>query len=268
MINEIIEKARELYGVRKNDAGNCTFCKSYVGNGFCNCIESFQINRIAQRINKKTEFIAHCKEIGVDYIDLIKNNNVPLKYANATLNIYQTRNQLEIDVKNKVGCYQTNIIENYLTGKNLLLIGNYGTAKSLLLSALCNYCSINKGLTGKYVNITDLADEVRSTFSDGTPKTTEDVINSYLRLDYLFVDDLDKEKPTEFVKNLIYKIINKRYDEKKPTCISSNTDIMELDLDYFGEATVSRMVENCVVIYFKSENERYKSEDKEREDDE
>jgi len=255
---EMLQQAKKLYGTRKNDDGNCTFCNSYVGNGYCNCIESLQINRIAQRINEKASTMERLQLLGINFVDLVKNNNVPAKYANATLNQYLARNQHEIEIKKQISRYQTNIIENSLVGKNLLLIGNFGTAKSLLLSALCNHCTIGKGLTAKYVNIPDVAGEVKDTFADGTLKTEEDVIKSYLILDYLFLDDIDKGRLSDFVKELFKRIISKRYDEQKPTCISSNVGIEELDIEYFGEATISRMVENSVIIYFKSENERLK----------
>ena len=137
-----------------------------------------------------------------------------------------------------------------------MLIGNYGTAKSFLLSALCNYCTKEKNLKAKYINVVDLANEVKSTFNDGTPKTTEDVINEYVGLDVLFIDDLDKEQPTEYIKKLIYNIVNRRYEDMRPTVISSNSNLEALDVKFYGEATISRLHENAEIIYFESENER------------
>ena len=258
MINEIVKTAKEIYGNRKTPENYCTFCGYFIGNSYCTCLESFKINHIARRLNERANALDRLRLFNIEY-DPTKNNNVPVKYASASLKDYKDRTFNEKQVLKQVQKYQDEIIKNFLTGKNLLLIGNYGTAKSLLQSALCNYCTSEKKLTARYLNVTELTDEVKSTFSDGTEKTTQDVINGFIELDVLFIDDIDKESPKEFVRNLLYKIINKRYELIKPTVISSNADLQELDEKFFGEATISRIKENSEIVYFKAENERLKA---------
>lgn len=257
-IKEMVREATKLYGTRITSDFKCIYCNADIAGTYCQCVESQKVNRAAKRINNKNAHYLTLQELNRN-ADYAKNSNVPLKYADATLEHYKCRNFEEVKVFEAVKKYQEELIKNYIMGHNLLLIGNFGTAKSLLKSALCNFCTIEKKLTAKYINVTELADEVISTFSDGSPMTTYDVIRNYVAYDFLFIDDLDKLDPTTFKKNLMYKIINGRYEELKPTVISSNVDVEELDRSFLGEATISRLVENGELVYFNAANERMAS---------
>jgi DNA replication protein DnaC len=260
-IEELIKAATKIYGNRKTHENNCTFCNSNIGSGYCICVESALINRIARRINSKVELLERYNRVGADFKkSIIESSNVPLKYASITIAQYKVRTKEEEKILQKIGKYQDELISNYLTGKNLLLMGNYGTAKSFFMSALCNYCIREKILNVKYINIVDLVNEVNSTYEEGSLKTKEQVINRYASYDFLFLDDIDKkENPSDATKEIMYNIINTRYDNILPTVISSNNSLEALDINYYGEAVISRLGEKSEKVYFNSENERLKS---------
>ncbi len=256
MITELIKKAKKIYGQRVTEENKCAFCGKYIGNDYCDCTKSYQINLIAKRINKKAEFDERVKVLEIKY-NLAESSNVPMKYASVAVDDYKVRTAPEKLVFEQVKKYKDTLVENWLTGKNLLLIGNFGTAKSFLKSGLCNFCTQEKKLSARYINITSLMDEIKSTFSDGTPKSADDVIKTHVDVDFLFIDDIDKEKPTEFLKNMVYKIVNQRYEQMKPIIASANSDLEQLE-KILGEATTSRLVEKSEIVYFNANNDRLK----------
>ena len=252
-VQELIDKAVFLYGTRLKD-GKCVYCEKPVID-YCDCVRSDKINKIAKRVHKKVADFENGSILG-EVPDFVRGRNVPLKYANAELSMYKARDNNEQEILNTLKRYQDNIVINYLSGKNLILLGNFGTAKTLLMSALCNFITYEVNLSAKFINIVDLLAEVMSTFRDGTEKKELDVVDQYLSYDFLFIDDFDKCKdPKNWEEKLIYKIINRRYEEFKPIVISTNKGFNDLDRMY-GEASLSRLRENCIEVYFRSENER------------
>jgi DNA replication protein DnaC len=61
------------------------------------------------------------------------------------------------------------------------------------------------------------------------------------------IDDLGKEKPTLWVEQMVYEIINGRYEDNKPVIITTNTSLVGIQDQYDknGPAIVSRIVEMC-----------------------
>jgi DNA replication protein DnaC len=58
----------------------------------------------------------------------------------------------------------------------------------------------------------------------------------------LVLDDLGAEKPSDWVREQLYVIINRRYENMLPTIITTNCTTKEL-IDKIGQRTVSRIVE-------------------------
>lgn len=73
----------------------------------------------------------------------------------------------------------------------------------------------------------------------------------------IMIDDLGVEKATEWVKETLYRLVNKRYEEVLPTIITSNLDLGEL-ADKLGDRVASRIVEMCDVIKLDGDDRRMK----------
>ena len=73
----------------------------------------------------------------------------------------------------------------------------------------------------------------------------------------MFIDDIDKLNPTDYARELMYSIVNIRYEKELPIVISSNSSIETLDKKYFGEAVVSRLLEKSTYIQFDLEDMRF-----------
>ena len=63
----------------------------------------------------------------------------------------------------------------------------------------------------------------------------------------LFLDDLGAENATDFVRDTLYLIINRRYEGKLPVIITSNLDLGELS-DSVGDRIASRIAGMCDMV--------------------
>lgn len=63
----------------------------------------------------------------------------------------------------------------------------------------------------------------------------------------LILDDIGAERPTEWVAETLYLIVNKRYNAMLPTIFTSNLPVSDLG-DKIGDRIASRIVEMCEII--------------------
>jgi DNA replication protein DnaC len=61
------------------------------------------------------------------------------------------------------------------------------------------------------------------------------------------VDDLGKDRATEWAEQILYQVIDTRYRENRPIVATSNFALPDLQEQYpnVGPAIVSRLVEMC-----------------------
>ncbi len=255
---ELKEIMNKNFGARKKD-GHCSFCGEILSDGaYCDCPESDRINKYAQKAQKYASDAANFESVYKEKSAILKRNNfkVPALFEGINFNDYQIINSSQKTALNAVKAYANNILENYLFGKNLILLGNYGTGKTMLMSALAKEIATKKLANVLFVNAVDLVNEIKETFSDKSINTTSQVANRYKRVDFLFLDDIDKLNPTQYIQELMYNVVNYRTEKELPLIISANHTLEELDEKYFGEATVSRIAAKSQIIKFMHENWR------------
>lgn len=102
--------------------------------------------------------------------------------------------------------------------------------------------------TGRFITFDDLLRECKATFTNHD--TEEAVIGRYANTGMLLIDDMGKERATEWSLPIIFSIVNKRYMSGKPTIITTQYDGKTLlqrmtvngDMET-GRAIISRMTE-------------------------
>ena len=251
----------ELFGKRIDNDGKCCFCGSPLSSGeYCDCMKAAKINRYYIKASKKIGSFDFCLDES-DFVqkkkDLICMAKIPLKYRGMDFEDFKTDTPERDKVFKKVQGYFDDAVKNFLTGKNLILTGNFGTGKTLLMSILSNRLTSDFAFRVCYINAVDLINEIKDSFNTITKITTKDVLNRYVKSDFLFIDDIDKLNSTDYVRELMYSIVNARYEKELPVIVSSNNPIEVLDEKFFGEAVVSRLLEKSTLIQFTSKNARF-----------
>ena len=106
-----------------------------------------------------------------------------------------------------------------------------------------------------FLAVRDFLYELRSTFDGGAGSEAE-VMRKYLSIPVLVVDDLGAEKITDWTRDRIFFLLEKRlYDKKKQTIITSNHRIGEL-ASALDDRLASRIVETCAVFRLEGADKR------------
>jgi DNA replication protein DnaC len=128
-------------------------------------------------------------------------------------------------------------------GKGLLYYGPIGTGKTFLAACIANDV-LSQGYRVRLTNFAALADEMWS-----VPDKAE-YIADLCRYELLILDDLGVERKSEYMQEMVYKIVNARYVAGAPVIVTTNLTPDELtktaDMGY--ARTYDRLLERCLPI--------------------
>lgn len=128
----------------------------------------------------------------------------------------------------------------------LVLVGPVGCGKTHLAAAIANRYLV---LGGKpfFVNVPELLDHLRSTYAPNSTVSYDERFEDVRNAELLILDDLGTESGTEWAKEKIYQIFNRRYNTEAPTVVTMNPrEYARLDeriLSRMKDAALSRVVE-------------------------
>lgn len=116
--------------------------------------------------------------------------------------------------------YADNFAAIYPTGAGLYIEGSNGTGKTHLAAAIALQL-IEQGIPVVCKTSSDLLGDIKRAFDNGEV-SEYDVLRAYKDVDLLIIDDLGKEQCTDWSMSTLYSILNDRYEDMKPTIITTN----------------------------------------------
>lgn len=150
----------------------------------------------------------------------------------------------------------TNYVNNFNDMKNkgigLLLYGTTGTGKTYMSA-----CIVNELLKNNYSCIMTNFNRISNTLQ-GTYEGKQEYIDNLNSYDLLVIDDLGIERNTEYMREIVYSIIDARYRARKPLIITTNLTNKELRStdDVNKQRIYSRLYEMCMPFEVKGADKR------------
>lgn len=186
------------------------------------------------------------------------------RYKNASFSTTKTGNHRTFDEafrRCKNYCEVSNkVLEE---GYGIYIFGDSGVGKTHLTACMVNELTRQRKHV-LFTNFFEISQIIRGTF-----KTSESELNMIERIanvDFLFLDDLGTERVTKngedtWMQEKIFEVLNKRYNNKKPTIFTSNYSLEELVNDRgLMEKTVDRILEmSTLILNVKGESHRINS---------
>lgn len=192
---------------------------------------------------------------------LLNEANIPYRYKKCTLNNFEIHNPSHRDALK----ISKQFIKNFpLQDIGLLFIGPCGVGKTHLAVAVLRELVEKKNVRCYFCDFRELIKEIQSTYSPESLVTETEVLKPVFQSDVLVLDELGAKRPSAWVEEMIFYIINYRYNHKKLTIFTSNYLDKEEDeedtrdafykkkedtlVDRIGVRLRSRLYEMCKIV--------------------
>jgi len=147
--------------------------------------------------------------------------------------------------------------------KGLFLIGPPGIGKSHLSVAVLRQVIATRGGRGRFYSVPELLRVIRGTYSAVVRTAEMDILQPVMDCDILVLDDLGKEKTSEWVEETLNLIVDTRYNERRATIFTSNFEEKEDRTDpdsllaRVGFRMHSRLYEMCEFLEYDGADYRH-----------
>lgn len=168
--------------------------------------------------------------------EILHRARIPRRFARCTFDSFERRNGTEEALDAARAWAESFSLD---TEGGLLLAGPWGSGKTHLASAALLMAVDRTLVEARFLSAGKLVSRVRSGPDGGiTWRPVREAIESEL----LLLDDLGQEVGTEFTRDVVARVIFGRYDDARPTLMTSNLGPKGLT-DLFGGGVTSRIME-------------------------
>lgn len=121
-----------------------------------------------------------------------------------------------------------------------------GSGKSFLASCICNELMSTKAIKTRFVNCADLIDISQSGDKDSWEEYKRDPMKLLKECKFLVLDDIGQRTNSEWLEDLLYKLIDERMRNNLVTIITANMTISDLKLD---DRITDRINAKCIPLH-------------------
>ena len=146
-----------------------------------------------------------------------------------------------------------------LLKQSIFITGQVGTGKTTLMATLMKRY-LWQEMSIEWINFPAFIMKLQNMFKDNTERPYEYAEDIATSRKILAIDDLGAEKLTEFVRQIMYYIINEREQRQLPLIITSNFDLKKID-EMIDTRISSRIMGICKIIKLSGKDKRFNEKD-------
>jgi len=144
------------------------------------------------------------------------------------------------------------------SGRSLIFFGAPGTGKGHLAAAIAMHWIAN-GKTSMFSTVQRFLRRIKDTWNKGARETEAEIVRIYADVDLLVLDEVGVQFGSETERNLMFDLLNERYNNRKPTILISNLEVEQIH-DLLGFRVMDRLGEDGGgSIRFKGESFRMRA---------
>ncbi len=145
--------------------------------------------------------------------------------------------------------------------RGLLFMGPAGVGKTHLAVSIIRDL-IEKGFAGLFYEFGSLLKEIQDSYNPISKSSELKVLAPVFQTDVLVLDELGATVPTDWVRDTMYQIINKRYNDNKLTIFTTNYSDKNKELEErITYRLRSRLFEMCTNVVIDGEDYRRRRPD-------
>lgn len=178
----------------------------------------------------------------IEKIKSIKDCGIGKRFKEKTFDSFDKK--INQEAYSKCLSFAKGYIDNLKRGKGIIITGRVGTGKTHLAVAIVDYIArmYKKKVNSNHIHfasVVDMISDIKRGFKDSSSETR---LKKYEDVALLILDDFGANRSTEWEKDIMYRIINYRYQELKPIIITTNLNFTQL-MKLLDERIFSRLFE-------------------------
>lgn len=210
----------------------------------------------AEQARKDLETQAyHARQATIRARKYFELSSVPTRFAHFRFSTFPATDDATREIVGQLRYWSTHGAQE-VGRESILLYGPYGVGKTGLAVAAMREAAVTRRLAALFVAAPDLLDKIRASYGGANADgTAEELVQAVKNIELLILDDLGAERPTDWVREKLFSLINHRHDQCLPTIFTSNLSPTDL-ADHLGERTSWRIVEMSTVLHVQGQNLR------------
>lgn len=176
-------------------------------------------------------------------IATIGRAGIPERFIDKTLDNYIADTQEKTRALAFAKQYASEFDSVMKSGRSAIFLGKPGTGKSHLACAIGQYAIRNNSAYVLFVTVMRAIRSIKDTWAKESGKSESDAIAALVSPDLLILDEVGVQFGSDFEKNVLFDVLNERYEKRKPTLFLSNLNKDEIVL-FLGERVMDRIRED------------------------
>jgi len=190
--------------------------------------QCMQCRQIKHELNQQEEEKAEFARIKAAKLEKrLANSMIPMRFKSKLLDGFTADTEEKTRVFEFMKRYAENFdVEALQAGRSVILSGGPGTGKTHLSIGVANHV-IEMGGTAMFSTVAGLVRRVRESWTNKT-ETEQEVIDLYSQPDLLIIDEIGVQSGSENEHQILFDIMNSRYENMRPTILLTNLPILDI----------------------------------------
>lgn len=239
------EQKTVLHQCQKHGSVSTTIFKLFGDWNESKCLHCLAEQKAEQDARLKEQ---EAKRNGIAIERMVERSMIPLRYRVKGFDDFIPTTKKAEYTKAQLMAYAENFPHHLSNGAGFVLYGNTGTAKTHLACAVAIHVMRTHSKTALYRQVADVIGKVRESYRKDAKLTEEQEIRAFTVPHLLILDEVGVQYGTDAERNIIFRIINARYEAMMPTVLISNLAYEPL-CEFVGDRVIDRMRENGGALF-------------------
>lgn len=173
----------------------------------------------------------------------IKGSGIPERFHARTLDTYAAETPEQQHALEFAKDYAHNFDQVIKTGRCAVFIGKPGTGKTHLACGIGLRIMGAQQRTVLFITVQRAIRRIKDTWAKGSNESESQAIESLTFPDLLILDEVGVQFGSDFEKNILFDVLNERYEKRRPTILLSNLSAKEV-MGYLGDRVADRLRED------------------------
>lgn len=171
-----------------------------------------------------------------------KDSNIPAIYQTARLpdfdaTLYGGAGSAQRRTAESIRAQAARYVANFdqikadTSGRGLYLTSRTkGSGKTMLAAIIANEL-IDRGTRARFMGMAQMLADIKASYNKESGESEAQIIHTATNAPVLVLDDVGVERPTDWVGEIVYRLLDERLGQARPTIFTSNVPVDELRYD-------------------------------------